>query len=180
MEEDLSKNSETEPEIGAFSHSTFGGLSKPYSTCPKRHFMGILFPLQDTFFYKKRKMSKKNIIFCPKFFLPGWKVLIQRVQRNHLRKKNQKRPLLSHNFWTLTKETCTFGWNFTQACQNSILRVHENILRRLLSENSHFFQFVFAFWAKTFGCLSEPFRLVVKSAFDVSKKLFWGKFFNLG
>ena len=86
-------------------------------------------------------------------------------------------------FGQRTKKVRPPGWNFSQRCQNIVLRVHKNNLRKLSSEVLHNFQILFAIeqefcWTKQARGIAESCRKTLSSAkmywrgrFDVSEKL---------
>ena len=68
-----------------------------------------------------------------------------------------------------------FGQTFQQCFQNSFLNVQRNLFWKTSFFWKKFFLELFAAWTKSIGTLLKIFGGVVKIAFHVAKRWFWGK-----
>ena len=90
-----------------------------------------------------------------------------------------QKSFFSKVFLQRSKKSRTFAWIFSQGRQNVLLNVHKNNWRKTSSQKFQMFQFLFGYWAKTFGRLLKLSRRVFERAFNMWKKI-CGTFFTLG
>ena len=160
------------------------GCQNNYLHVPKDIWRKLFFFEKKLIVLKFGNWAKKNLAVSSIFFLRAWQGWILPVRKNQLKKTFYKEKVFSFNMFGRRTKQFRPPWQFfSQRCQNIVLRVHNNNLRKLLSENLQKFQFLLAIgqnfsWTKQGKGIAKfcrkplsPVKIYWGGPFDVFKSL---------